>query len=465
MASNPEHRGEAVRITWILGGRRGGPKQSCTFTGPPDARLRLALAAKDLVEARDHNISREQCYTAILGAPNREAVDVAPTFAAWAREWIARLREQGSPQPGTINQYERVLRTRVTPFLGQRQLPDIDRDGVKEWVAWLNNTRFVARRGGGGKGEAKKLGDNSVRSYFTVGAQCLGAAVGTWIAANPAAIPAGQRKNHLGVPAKQKFDAVFMTADETAMILSRCDPDLADVVGVAVRTGMRRGELIALRARDVLFDRGGGATIMVRLGRQNDGSIGEPKSETSKRNITVKAVAAEILRRRVACRRPSEPVFSLPGGRRWSVEVLYDRWVKAVAAARRCPEHPPMPPPPPRRGATRQLRPDEISVCGCAGVLLRRPRFHDCRHTHASVLIAQGWPVKKIQKRLGHATFQITMDVYGHLLDLGDDAELDSMEAFFEISDRPTARVSRRPVTHRVSVHRRVHARTVPAQR
>lgn len=44
-----------------------------------------------------------------------------------------------------------------------------------------------------------------------------------------------------------------------------------------------------------------------------------------------------------------------------------------------------------------------------------RPRFHDLRHTHASMLIAAGEPMKVISERLGHKSISITMDLYGHL--------------------------------------------------
>ena len=44
-----------------------------------------------------------------------------------------------------------------------------------------------------------------------------------------------------------------------------------------------------------------------------------------------------------------------------------------------------------------------------------RPRFHDLRHTHASMLIAAGTPMKVISERLGHKSISITMDLYGHL--------------------------------------------------
>jgi integrase len=65
---------------------------------------------------------------------------------------------------------------------------------------------------------------------------------------------------------------------------------------------------------------------------------------------------------------------------------------------------------------------------------LRRVRFHDLRHTYASLLIQTTAPAKCIQEQLGHASIQVTMDVYGHLyggeyrhfvsrLDDGEEAE------------------------------------------
>jgi len=47
---------------------------------------------------------------------------------------------------------------------------------------------------------------------------------------------------------------------------------------------------------------------------------------------------------------------------------------------------------------------------------LARITFHGLRHTHASVLLAKGLPVKVVSERLGHATVQITLDTYGHVM-------------------------------------------------
>lgn len=42
-------------------------------------------------------------------------------------------------------------------------------------------------------------------------------------------------------------------------------------------------------------------------------------------------------------------------------------------------------------------------------------RLHDCRHTHASLLLKQGTHPKIVQERLGHASIQITLDTYSHV--------------------------------------------------
>jgi site-specific recombinase XerC len=47
---------------------------------------------------------------------------------------------------------------------------------------------------------------------------------------------------------------------------------------------------------------------------------------------------------------------------------------------------------------------------------LRRIRFHDLRHTYASLLISQGENIKFIQSQLGHASAKTTLDRYGHLM-------------------------------------------------
>ena len=66
---------------------------------------------------------------------------------------------------------------------------------------------------------------------------------------------------------------------------------------------------------------------------------------------------------------------------------------------------------------------------------LPRIRFHDLRHTYASLLIAQGEHPKYIQAQMGHSSINVTMDTYGHLLDTVNRAAADRLgEQIFDDS-------------------------------
>ena len=47
---------------------------------------------------------------------------------------------------------------------------------------------------------------------------------------------------------------------------------------------------------------------------------------------------------------------------------------------------------------------------------INKLRFHDLRHTYASLLIDQGENIKYIQNQIGHASIKVTLDIYGHLM-------------------------------------------------
>ncbi|WP_169792419.1 tyrosine-type recombinase/integrase [Actinoplanes rectilineatus] len=460
MASSPEHRGESVRITWLFGGRRGGAKQSCTFTGPEKARLKLALAAKALVESRGHDITRDECYAAILGSPV-EVDDAVPTFKMWAEQWTDELRKTKALQADVLKRYVRSLELRAYPYFGHKRLTEITREDVKSWVTTMKSTRVTY----GNKNRSTGIGllkATTIHSHFLITGSCLAAAVPKWIPVSPAAPKPGQRKNEFGLPKIGPSEGMFLSADEVRLILKNCHPLIRDLVFVASRTGMRIGELIALQGRHVVFPQGGGATILVRQALKNDGQVGDPKSAAGKRDISVIGEAAEILARRIRGRKLTALVFPTLTGLMWNpVNLRLRYWYPALASASTCAEHPPAARTLPKKGPTRPVRISDfpVSSCECQGRLARWPRFHDLRHTHASVLIANGWHFKKIQRRLGHARFHTTMDRYGHLADLGDPEELQGLEDFLA----PATRAAR--PRHRATVRRRAVARSVVVRR
>lgn len=76
--------------------------------------------------------------------------------------------------------------------------------------------------------------------------------------------------------------------------------------------------------------------------------------------------------------------------------------------------------------------------------------FHDLRHTHAALLVAQGEHPKVIQSRLGHASIKTTLDTYGHLFDGLDEAAADRLDEMWLSSSAGEAR----PVGQRAKVVR-----------
>jgi integrase len=199
------------------------------------------------------------------------------------------------------------------------------------------------------------------------------------------------RPPQAGRPELRVFDG-----DETRTLLavtSAIDSVYACVVALAVATGMRQGELLGLRWKDVDLD---GAAIVVRTtlerGKEGKFQFREPKTSRSRRRIPIGAAGVEVLRRartrqlreRLAAGpawRDADLVFTGPAGLPVSVPSL-------------------------QKAFYRLLRTNGLP----------KIRFHDLRHTHASLLLLRGANPKVVSERLGHTTVAFTLDTYAHLL-------------------------------------------------
>jgi integrase len=127
--------------------------------------------------------------------------------------------------------------------------------------------------------------------------------------------------------------------------------------------------------------------------------FGEPKTSASRRTITLPRFLVESLAAHLATQAnaQSDLVFRAPEGGPLHRTTFRERfWLPAVRA----------------------------SVGGPC-------RFHDLRHTHVALLIAQGEHPKVIQQRLGHASIRTTLDTYGHLFEGLDEAAADRLDAAF----------------------------------
>ncbi len=183
-----------------------------------------------------------------------------------------------------------------------------------------------------------------------------------------------------------------LSTEETRRLLrAACGERLEALYVLAVTTGMRQGELLALRWQDVDLKNG---TLSVRRTLTRDGGrviIGEPKTKKSRRSISLTPRAVEALGAHLE-RQLRE------------IEILGDRYEdRGLLFA---------------TDTGGPVNPSNLRQRSFAPLLqkakLPHVRFHDLRHTCATLLLSKGTHPKFVQELLGHATVAITLDTYSH---------------------------------------------------
>ncbi len=160
----------------------------------------------------------------------------------------------------------------------------------------------------------------------------------------------------------------------------------------ALFTGMRLGELLGLRWCDVDLDMGHISVVQSLYKRAGVCKVDEPKSRSSRRRITLPASLVEILLQHrvgqvaqgIMLGRPlqeTDLVFAYPGNKPLDPSTVNHAFARVLKEAG-----------------------------------LPRIRFHDLRHTHATLMLVAGVNPKVVSERLGHSSVAFTMDVYSHVL-------------------------------------------------
>jgi integrase len=161
---------------------------------------------------------------------------------------------------------------------------------------------------------------------------------------------------------------------------------------IALATGMRRGEILALRWKNT--DLEGGAVRVVE------------SLEQTRAGLSFKSTKSEKTR---AVPLPKFALTELRGWKRKQAEALLRLGLRQDPETLVCP-----------REDGKPKQPDSLTheftyLIGRADV--PRVRFHDLRHSHATQLLAAGVHPKIVQERLGHSTITITLDLYSHVSD------------------------------------------------
>ena len=323
---------------------------------------------------------------ASLAAPPIGLVDAhlaGISFGDWAEEW---LRTTVHLKPKTKVGYESILRHRLLPRFGGMAVGAIGQLEVR---------RFVAERAEAG--DAAGTIHNSFNVLRLVLSTALGAGA---IRANPC--------RGVRMPRSPRQEMLFLQPAQLVALADAITPRYRALVLVAGYTGLRAGELGALRVSRVDLVR---ATLAVHesLADVNGKLVFGPTKTHAVRTVGMPPFLCETLADHLVRFPPGTDglVFTSPRGAPLRHNLFYARHFKPAVA---------------RAGLPEALR------------------FHDLRHTCAAMLIAQGAHPRAMMERLGHSSVEVTLDRYGHLLP-GLDATLTAgLESTYRSSlSRPKA--------------------------
>lgn len=345
--------------------RADGRWQACQrYTDQDGKQKRRYLYGKNRREVLDK--LKETQKHIDNGDPVVEAKD---TVAVVVTKWVKRTLETSSRRATTIANYRTIARTKVIGYLGDVPLAELDRDAVNRWYSQM-------------------LAEGVAVSTIHKAGDILG------LVLDEAVEDGLLRRNPVrsaSKPALVRLEAATYSADEVSRLIdaakgSRDYPLLV----FAAHTGLRKGEALALRWRDVRLDRQEVA-VTGSLARVNGHLLRtEPKTSSSTRVIPLSPAAVTALR--LAQQQQDQDRDASP---HWADTGYVFTTVSGEAID--------------PRNVLRSLR----RIKRQAGV--RHGSWHTLRHAFASHLLQSDVPLFTVSRFLGHSSIRVTSDIYGHL--------------------------------------------------
>ena len=308
-------------------------------------------------------------------------VEPSPTtLAEWVREtWLPSMRSQ--VKPSTWDSYARNCELHLLPRLGHRRLRDLT-------PAHLNAVYGELLTSGRRNGDRGGLSAKTVRYLHTILHKALADAVDEGLlGVNPAARARPPRPSK-AAPTELRF----WTPDQLRVFLfSVAGTRLEAAWHLAAMTGMRRGEVLGLRWADVDLDAGRLTVRHTIVTVAYEVRSSTPKTHQARVVDLDPGTLDQLRAHRARQHRERDE---------WGPD--YEDGDLVFCREDGAPLHP--------GGFSRSF---ERAI---AGTDLPRIRLHDLRHTHATIALRAGVPVKVISERLGHESPAFTMKQYAHAL-------------------------------------------------
>lgn len=307
-----------------------------------------------------------------------------PSLGHYLKEWLAHAR--GRVRATTYAGYESLIRCYAVPALGEVPLSELSPLLIQR----LYSSLLVPER---------RLSAGTVLNLHLVLTQALGQAVRWGICtSNPA--------KGAQPPRPVRPEPVVVDPSLAKRIVSALQGSSVELPGMmAIATGMRRGEILALRWSD-LDQSLTHAQVRRTLHTTGRGlQFSEPKTRRSRRAVALPEILRPYLERA-----RSDQALRRSKSRTWQdLDLVIDR------------------------GDGGALNPDTLSSrwrLFLAHSGLPHVRFHDLRHGHATLMLLKGVHPKVVSERLGHASVGITLDIYSHVL---PSMQQDAVRAFDDL--------------------------------
>jgi len=303
------------------------------------------------------------------------------TFEAFKDTWVEKYA-RAEVRPTTMDQYQSLYSLHIIPYLGDITLPKITIEHVQGFKSHLTQ---------------KGLGEQQIKHCLRLVRQMLNHAIDWgYIRSNPAL------KVRYPIVPKREVDP--LTPKEVRLFFEVLAVEYADQPAaharwkalhlVAISGGLRIGEILAMRWGNL--DRQEGRYMVRetwhRPKKNREAYFDEPKTRSSVASVNLTPVCFQALDEHKAAQRKER----LKAGEAYKDQNL----IFSTATG----------------GPLHDINVSERvyhAVLDTAGI--HRRRFHDLRHTCASLMIHQGDSPKYVQQQLRHSSIEMTFDTYGHL--------------------------------------------------